>query len=501
MTEPTITRRTMDLRQEILDLLSEIGPGRMMPTAYDTAWVARLAALGERIGERALDWIRLNQLEDGSWGTSQPYYHHDRAVSTLAAITALAQHGDPHDEPRLAHAQDALQEALEGLDDDPAGETIGFEMIIPTLLNEAHSLGAIDHQGTEVVDHLTPKRSAKLSALPDGMINRHVTLGFSAEMAGADGIQLLDVDNLQEADGSISFSPSATAYYALYVHRGDAKAIEYLRRVTANGSVPNVAPFDIFETAWALWNLNLAGVDGDVQALYEPHLDFLEDAWLPGRGAGFAANYSPKDADGTSVVFEVLDHFGRSVDVDAILHYESPFYFRCFDIESTPSVSANIHVLAGLRQAGLEPSHPAVQKVLYFLKTVRMHRPFWLDKWHASPYYPTTHAIIASTGYVDEMAVEAVDWILSTQEADGSWGYYDLSTAEETAYCLQALAIWSRLNGGVPSDVLERGSQWLKRHLDPPYPPLWIGKCLYCPVLVVRSAVLSALLMANKAVT
>jgi hypothetical protein len=31
--------------------------------------------------------------------------------------------------------------------------------------------------------------------------------------------------------------------------------------------------------------------------------------------------------------------------------------------------------------------------------------------------------------------------------------------------------------------------------MDPPYPPLWIGKSLYSPGLVVRSAILSALSM------
>jgi hypothetical protein len=43
--------------------------------------------------------------------------------------------------------------------------------------------------------------------------------------------------------------------------------------------------------------------------------------------------------------------------------------------------------------------------------------------------------------------------------------------------------------------VLRRGAAWLAEHAEPPYPPLWIGKCLYCPVLVVRSAVLSALML------
>ena len=38
---------------------------------------------------------------------------------------------------------------------------------------------------------------------------------------------------------------------------------------------------------------------------------------------------------------------------------------------------------------------------------------------------------------------------------------------------------------------------WLEEHMELTYPPLWIGKCLYSPQLVVRSAVISALMLAS----
>jgi hypothetical protein len=34
--------------------------------------------------------------------------------------------------------------------------------------------------------------------------------------------------------------------------------------------------------------------------------------------------------------------------------------------------------------------------------------------------------------------------------------------------------------------------------MDPPYPPLWIGKSLYSPILVIRSAILGALAIASQ---
>ena len=328
------------------------------------------------------------------------------------------------------------------------------------------------------------------------MLPLFVTVAFSVEMAGPDELRLLDTERLQEANGSVGHSPSATAYFALHVNPGDADALTYLRQVmTGSGGVPDVAPFDVFEQAWTLWNIALLGdLDDDMLALCQPHLDFLHKAWKPDTGIGHALGYTPKDGDDTGLVFEVLTHFENEAALDAVLGYEEDDHYRCYELEANPSISTNIHILGALRKAGLPVKHPAVQKVIRYLERVQTIRLFWFDKWHASPYYPTAHLVIAAAGYADELLDNAVYWIIETQNEDGSWGFY-IPTAEETAYCLQALVIWKRTGHPVPAEVLERGTAWLTAHMDDPLPPLWIGKCLYCPVYVVRSAVLSALML------
>lgn len=489
----------MDLRESVLDLLKEMGPGRQITSsAYDTAWVARLAELNEPIGREALDWLRANQLGDGSWGAQEPRYYHDRLACTLAAMTALARRGEAQDIGRLRRAQLALEVATNGLLADPAGETVGFEMIVPTLIAEAESWGVVPSPNGGVLDRLTRFRQAKLAALPAGVINRQVTVAFSTEMVGADGLHLLDVDNLQEANGSVAYSPAATSFFALNVRRQDPEALTYLRDFSVDGAVPYVVPIDVFEAAWPLWNLRLAGaMDDELLALCRPHLDLLEQAWIPGRGIASVANLAFTDGDATSMTYEVLTHFGRSVDLDGVLFYEEANLFRCYALEANPSISTNIHVLGALRAAGLGPENATVQKVLAFLRRTQSLQMFWFDKWHSSPYYPTSHVIIHGAGYDDDLLDDAVYWILATQNANGSWGYY-MPTAEETAYCLQALVIWRRRGHEVGDQVLKRGAAWLAEHSEPPYPPLWIGKSLYCPILVVRSAVLSALLLAAQ---
>ncbi len=488
----------MNLDENLAQLLREAGPGRMMNTAYDTAWVARLGDLDRSMSNPALEWICDHQLADGSWGAKAPIYYHDRLICTLAAMIALAQKGrrarDRHQIDRgLAALETLTSGATHGLMADPNGSTIGFEMIMPTLLAEAESLGIVHNQGQRILGRISRQRKAKLELLAGRMINRYVTIAFSAEMAGADGLRLIDIDNLQEANGSVGYSPSATAYFLASLRSQDPRAMEYLRQTMSEGGMPNVAPFEIFERTWTLWNLALLPeLDSELLALCQPHLDFVSAAWKPGEGVRFAVGYSPKDGDDTYVAYKVLTHFGRSVDVDTLFAYERETHFECFALEVNPSVSTNIHAVDALRSAGLKADHPTIQKIIRFLLGARIDDVFWFDKWHASPYYTTAHAVIAFANYSNDLAAPAVDWILKTQNKDGSWGHY-FSSAEETAYCLQALSIWNRSGGQSPANALKQGADWLRDHAEPPYPPLWLGKCLYSPELVVRSAVLSAL--------
>jgi halimadienyl-diphosphate synthase len=442
-----------------------------------------------------------NQLPDGSWGAKAPFYYHDRVICTLAAMIALSYRGRRgHDKVQVENGRLALERivggATQGLQSDANGATVGFEMIAPPLAAEAEKLGLIKNQGNRILGRLSKQRSKKLAYLHNSMINRLVTMAFSAEMAGTDGKQMLDVENLQESNGSVGVSPSATAYFATYIRKGDPASLRYLRSVMkSDGGMPNVSPFDVFEIAWTLWNLSfIPGLpkNGKLQ----PHIDFLSKAWQPKRGVGFAAGYSVKDCDDTGLVYDTLLRFGCEKDLASVLLYEEKDHFRCFDLEANPSISANIHVLGALGQAGLDQRNSSVQKVLRFLQKAKGQNAYWVDKWHSSPYYATAHAIIACCGLSKEVVQDSVNWILKTQNRDGSWGAY-LSTAEETAYAMQALWFWNERAARIPKNAMKNGARWLKEHMNQPYPPLWIGKCLYNPSLVIRSAVISALALAQ----
>lgn len=494
----------MNINEEIQKILKEFGPGKMSSTAYDTAWVARLGEIDWELSSGALNWLCEHQLSDGSWGAEQPFYYHDRVICTLSAMIALTHRGRrAKDRSQIEKGLQALERitsgATKGLAADPNGATIGFEMIAPTLVAEAERLGIIKQQGERILGRMARLRSSKMAKLEGRKINRMVTPAFSSEMAGTDGQTILDVDNLQEANGSVAHSPSATAYFARYINPGESRALEYLHEwVASDGGIPDDDPFDVFEPAWVLWNLQLIpDFDTETCELCKPHLDTLEQNWDPIGGIAHAIEYTPKDSDDSALTFEMLTSFGRKVDIGGVLSYEEDEYFRCFALEANPSISANIHVLGALRVAGFECKHPSIQKILKFLHSNRIDSKYWTDKWHASPYYATSHAIIMIQNYDKELCNNAIDWIVNTQNSNGSWGFYG-PTAEETAYAIQALCTWKTSHGKVSSELIKLGINWLTQNSEPPYPPLWIGKALYTPELVVRSTILSAIQMGRK---
>ena len=489
----------MNIENEIQKLLKEIGPGKMSSTAYDTAWVARLGEIDWELCSQALNWLAENQLPDGSWGAKDIFYYHDRVISTLAAMISLTYRGRrAQDKNQIERGLRALERitsgATRGLAADPNGATVGFEMIVPTLVAEAEKLGIIKQQGDRILGRLSKMREIKISKLAGVKINRQITAVLSSEMAGNDSSHLLEIDNLQEPNGSVGYSPASTAYYALTIKPGNSSALRYLKDVSVDGSVPFVSPFNIFERCWSLWNIALLDdIDPNIMELIQPHLNFLKDHWVPKQGISFTTDCALHDSDDTSVTHNVLSRFGYDIDIEALLSYEEEAFFRCYHYEVNPSIGANIHILGAMKRAGFDKNHPSIKKIINFLYKTRYDDTHWFDKWHISPYYITSHAIIECLGYDDELCEDAVNWMLNTQKANGSWGFYNMSTAEETAFCVQALKIWQKNGRRIPSGKIDIATQWLNEHYAPPYPWMWIGKTLYYPELLIKSIIYTAL--------
>lgn len=483
-------------------------PGQVPSVAYDTAWAALLGDHAPDLSYPALQWLCSHQLPDGSWGAPFPAYYHDRLISTLMALIAMARCGRRSTDRMqvdagMAALHNLAEGKMEGLVLEPGGATAGFESLIPFLVNEAELLGLLSEEDKEaILTRSEQDRSHKLERLKGRLVNRQMSLAFSAEMAGWENWEsLLDGHNLAEPDGSVAHSPATTAYYAWAVQPGDRRALDYLRRaVLPDHGFPIAFPFEIYEITWVLWNLNLVPGAADLPE-YQSHLAALRQAWRPGQGIGFTASHPIPDGDDTALVATLLAAQGE-VDRSVFQNYAEKDHFRCFPLEITPSVSTNVHFLHALRASGYALEDSYVQRIVRFMEKTRTEGGHWKDKWHISPYYTTAHAIIACAGYCEALVQPAVRWMLARQYPEGGWGAFSKPTAEETAYCLQALAIWRRTHrDDVPAKALQRGSEWLRAHADPPYPLLWLAKSLYVSRWVVRAEIASALALAEEALS
>ena len=140
-------------------------------------------------------------------------------------------------------------------------------------------------------------------------------------------------------------------------------------------------------------------------------------------------------------------------------------------------------------------------RIVTMLLANQHYRSFWVDKWHASPYYATAHVLVALMDAQEPLLSEcqySIDWLLHTQRADGSWGYFGQGTAEETAYAVLALLHYHRQAKAIDVEALRRAGEYLRPVIHDAgheYPELWIAKTLYAPESIVRSAILAAAML------
>lgn len=487
-----------ELEVHIAHVLDMLGTSNMDSVSYDTAWIARLSLDYPNDGfDEALAWLRRNQHEDGSWGSSIMHYH-DRIICTLGAILALYYAGTGRsDEMRIKRGEHFLWQQNGRLHFD-ASETIAYPVLALSLVQEALSLGLdIPHDLYRDVTSIEKKLNL-LGRNPK--LWRYSSMSFSLEAARAyfPAPQELDGRDFLEDNYSVGTSPAATAAYLIHLEREDPDALAYLQFVMAkqgDGGAPNVSPIDTFEAGWALNHLRLAGAVQPDQPEVKRVLDYLWSGWRPGQGMSFSSYYSVPDLDCTAVGFAALHWGGYPVNGDTFSNFEEEDHFFCFPGEIGLSMSVHVRTLSAMLMIADHPQFESwSHKITTVLRRQDVNGYFWFDKWHISPYYLTCEAIYSLRPADATMVDPRIKWILKTQHADGGWGYYGFSTPEETAYCLQALLYWDRLVERINPASIEAAAYFLLEHVnDEQFVPLWIGKCLYTPPYVVRAAILGAL--------
>jgi hypothetical protein len=464
-------------------------------TVYDTCWAARLTNEdGSLAYPHLLQALIEQQHPDGSWGSRVPYVH-DRILSTLAVLLLgrLGQH--EHNREQWSAGERYIWQQAEELEHD-VHPTVGFEMILPALLEEGKELG-LDLPYTQLRRY-EAERAEKLKVLPlRRLFETRTTALFSLE-AFRGQADPTNASNILLEDGSMAGSPSATAWFLGQVPDWRTRypqSTTYLENLLhQNGSgLPAMAPCGIFARTWVLYYLYWGGLLAGRKDLLRPHHEYLLDHWHP-DGVGFSPSMFP-DSDDTSMALLALHRAGYAVDGTSLLAYERDEHFAVFNHELQPSISANLHILEALETLPEHDRRRVRDKIIDYVLAERRPGGYWGDKWHGSVYYPTSQALMALLPHAPNRMDDSLDWLLSTQRADGSWGQY-APTVEETALVLIPLLLYRRAGWALPKQPLRLAARYLlsqEESSEKNYSELWTAKVLFAPSSIIRSIVLAAL--------
>jgi len=468
--------------------------GKMNGVAYDTAWVARVKdQQGDPLFPECIKWLVENQYPDGSWGSSVRHVQ-DHILSTLVAIIALSEMDKKKFEDRIHRGESYIWDHIDELGNEDR-RLAGIELIFPTLMKEAEAIGLnLPYHKRKYEE----ERRIKLEKIDRSLwYCKSTTLPYSLEFLG-DELDTEKAAGLLSENGSVFNSPSTTAY--VLQHTGIPEAYTYLLRTlmhTGDGSIMTVHPFEIFEGSWIIYNYMIGGID--VCDIYGKYYAFFLHCMSP-RGVGASMYFPLPDADDTALVAKVLAHNGIFVSPSIFESYYTGNHFVTYGFEETESsITTNLHILDFLKEySNFQQVREVEEHILQFVRREMRYPGYWVDKWHASIYYPTSHAVIALSHVDNALASKAVQWILETQNENGMWGC-EKGSIEETAYAVQALLHYHMNVERIDLGLVARAVRHLFAIDMGEWPEFWVAKGLYVPTNIVRSAVVSALNMYNTA--
>jgi len=426
-------------------LIGSLGKGICDSVAYDTAWVARVPQGDKPAFPECLQWLRENQLEDGSWGTNIPISYHGNTISTLIAVIALKEMGN--DYQLIENGLKSLHNMYPQLDYE-FHEGAGFEIIIINLIQRCRELKL------DIPNYDTKEGEKKLAYVKKSNYDKPATWWFSLEMFGDD---LIFNDKVITPNGSVALSPSATAYVLRHFRlKGEDKPEleNYLRGIIKNGGVPDHAPIDLFELSFGLDYLMKAGVP---LSLLRTKIDELYQNWDDENGIGFSKHWKISDADDTAIAIHVLKQAGYTISNKSLMKFFNGKCIQGYPGEKTHSISVNVNALKALDHNN---------EIINWLNEQKWDN----DKWNVSPYYVASRAV-----FIPSLAERAMK-MLSVA-----------TTLEENCYVVLALCHWMHLGNEVDEQLLtifpdvRRKNSIMK---DTDKVPLWCAKVLYCPSII-----------------
>ncbi|MCP5467867.1 MAG: hypothetical protein H7A32_01185 [Deltaproteobacteria bacterium] len=491
------------VEKELVSLIKDLGKdgGFLSPSIYDTCQYLRFMPPQDPMP--TVEWLLEQQQADGGWGNiNMPL---SRDVPTVAAILAL----DPY-QNHFARIKKAQQEGLnfiktqkkfwQQIDEDEL--MVGVEIILPKLLHEAKGKNILlDDEHYEI---LMMSREKKLKLVEQLGPCPGTPIAFSWE-----AFDFLPDPLWFDASGSVGSSPAATIAWLkkaelipeLKEYVEQARSFLQQAEKSTHYLSPRLLPFawpvHHFEIIFSLFPMIQAGLD-KIDLLFpliqnKSKLLFSE---ISKNGFGHNPFFISGDVDDTAEGLEILSHLGFPVDKNILKVFIKDEKIFTYPGELHASSSATAHAIHAMPNLEINPT-----PFYDFLYSFQREDGCWKDKWHISEFYSTSHALIALKKESSIAFDKGFNFLINSQNENGSWGSSSQSTYIETSYVILSLL---ELKTALPdlakelNPALEKGFDFMLNNFhskkSDTYPKQWVGKELFSIYRVDRSFELSCIL-------
>ncbi|XP_057830563.2 bifunctional levopimaradiene synthase, chloroplastic isoform X1 [Cryptomeria japonica] len=313
------------LIEDIRNMFQSMEDGKLNPSAYDTAWIARIASIdnpSQPQFPQTLNWVVCNQLSDGSWGGEPFYLSHDRLLITLSCVIALRiwKLGETQVQKGIdfVNYQTSLSLDERGYGNQPSG----FVILFSSLLKEANALNLGISNELPFIQRILAIREAQLKENDMGILYNLPTSLFLSLEGLQEVIDWRKVLKFYPKDGYMLGSLASTA--CLYMHTGDKIFLEFINSVVTicGDHVPCVYPSDLHERLLAVDTVERLGIGRYFKEEIKHALDYVYRFWSNG-GIGRGRNDTIVNVNDTAMGFRILRLHGYDVSAEVLKIFEN----------------------------------------------------------------------------------------------------------------------------------------------------------------------------------
>ncbi|GLJ33855.1 hypothetical protein SUGI_0680490 [Cryptomeria japonica] len=299
--------------------------GKISPSAYDTAWIARIPSIDDPSQPQfpqTLKWIVCNQLSDGSWEGESFYLPHDRLLITLSCVIALriCKVGEAQVQKGIGFINNQTSLYLD--ERDYTNLPTGFVILFSSLLKEAQALNLGISYELPFIKKMLAIREAQLIEIDNGALYSLATSVYFSFEGLQEVIDWTKVLNLCSKDGYMSASLASTA--CVFMHTGDKKCLDFINFVVTicGDYVPCFYPSDLHERLVVIDTVEHLGIGRYFKKEIKHALDYVYRLWNNG-GIGRGRYDIIANVNDTSMGFRILRLNGYDVSSEVIKNFQN----------------------------------------------------------------------------------------------------------------------------------------------------------------------------------